>query len=119
MSEVRERPGEGIALWDEPLTSDEREKLLDTAAEAVVRRGLETPALFALEMHRPLGFIASQGLILLGPMLGPLLGMDRMQNASRLLREPGAVDALIRRIEEQSADPARHASAPAENRPRD
>lgn len=94
---------EGIALWDEPLTPDERERILDAAAEAVVRRGLQTPALFALEMHRPFGFVASQGLIVLGPLLGPLVGIERLQNAARLLREPGAFDAIITRIEERSA----------------
>ena len=114
MTEVRERPREGIALWDEPLTPDERERLLDTAAEAVVRRGLQTPALFALEMHRPLGFIASQGLIVLGPLLGPLIGIERMQNAARLLREPDALDAIIARIEERSAQGRSRASRAGE-----
>jgi hypothetical protein len=33
-------------------------------------------------------------------MLGPLLGLDRMQKLSRLLAEPGAIDALIARLEE-------------------
>jgi len=90
-----------LALWDEPLAPDERERLLDGVAEAVVRRGLETPALFALEMHRPFGFLASQGLIVFAPLLAPLIGLDRMQSAARLLREPDAVEALIGRIEER------------------
>lgn len=89
-----------LGLWDEPLTPDEREALLNRIAGAVTRRGLETPAIFALEMNRPVTFLASQALIVLGPLLGPLLGLERMQNAARLLREPGAVEALIQRIEE-------------------
>lgn len=97
--------GEGsIALWDEPLAPEEREKLLDDIARAVTRRGLETPALFALEMHRPFAFLASQGLIVSAPLLAPLLGLDRMQNAARLLREPDAVEALIQRITERGAN---------------
>ena len=91
-----------LALWDEPLTPEEREALVDRVAEAVVRRGLQTPAVFALEIHRPVSFVASQGLIVLGPLLGPLLGLERMQNASRLLREPDGIEALIRRIEERA-----------------
>ncbi len=98
-----------LALWDEPLAPEERETLLARIADAVTRRGLETPALLALEMHRPAAFLASQGLIVFGPLLGPLLGLERMQNVSRLLREPGAVDALIERIEEKAR--AREAAA--------
>lgn len=88
--------------WDEPLPADERETLLNRFADAVVKRGLETPAVMALEMHRPIAFLASQSLIVLTPMLGPLIGLERMQTISRLLREPGGVEALIRRIEERS-----------------
>lgn len=89
-----------MILTDEPLPAEEREHLLDDLAGAVARRGLQTPAILALEMHRPLAFTLSQGLIAFGPLFGPLLGIERMQRAARLLGEPGAVDALIRRIEE-------------------
>ena len=91
-----------LALWDEPLTPEERETILSQVADAVAKWRLETPAVLALEVHRPVAFLASQGLIALGPLLGSLLGLERMQNVSRLLREPGAVDALIARIEDQA-----------------
>jgi hypothetical protein len=100
-----------LPLWDEPLAPEEREALLERIAGAVAARGLETPAVMALEMHRPFAFVASQGLIFFGPLLGPLLGIERMQNVSRLLREPGAVEALIRRIEDRAA--ARERGAPS------
>ena len=86
-------------LWDEPLPAEEREAVLARVAEAIARRGLETPARFFLEIHRPASFLASQGLILLGPLVGPLVGIDRLQTAARLLREPGAIEELIGRIE--------------------
>jgi len=99
------------AAWDVPLTEEERERLLDGFVRIVRRWGLETPATFALEMHRPLAFIGSQGLITLTPMLGPLLGLDWMQKLSRLLAEPGAIDALIARLEDPSPPvPLSHAA---------
>lgn len=88
-----------LDLWNEPLSPEERERLLNTVAAAVQRRGLQTPAVFALEMHRPLGFIASQSLIALTPFLAPVIGLEPMQRLGRLLAEPAAVDALIARIE--------------------
>ena len=90
---------DSLDLWSEPLTTEERERLLDTVAEAVRRRGLTTPALFFVEINRPLGFMASQGIIALAPLLAPLLGLDRMQTVGRLLADPNAVDDLVRRLE--------------------
>jgi len=86
--------------WDDPLPESEREQLLNDLANAVARRGLQTPALFALEIHRPLAFTLSQGMIVFGPLFAPLIGMERMERAARLLREPGIIDLLIERIEQ-------------------
>jgi hypothetical protein len=94
-----------LAAWNEPLTAAEREELLDAIATRVHKWRLETPAIFALETHRPLAFVASQGMIGLTPLAGPLmnlfLGLDpeRLQRLSRLLAEPDGVDALIARLE--------------------
>jgi len=89
--------------WDAPLPPAERDALLDAAAHAVARRSLQTPVLFALEMHRPFGFLAGQTLMVFAPLVGPLLGPERLQTLSRLLQTPGAVDGLIARIEATDA----------------
>lgn len=110
-------------LWEEPLPDEEREALLERAAEQVVKRGLQAPVIMALEMHRPLAFIASQGIIFATPLVGPLLGLERMQTVGRFLQEPGAVEALIRRIEDKTmaadaaAAAAKEASAAASASP--
>jgi hypothetical protein len=88
-----------LALWNEPLAPEEREHLLQTVTTAVARRHLQAPALFALEMNRPLTFLASQSLIALAPLIAPLIGLEKTQQIGRLLAEPGVVDALIARIE--------------------
>lgn len=88
--------------WDEPWAPGERESVLDQIADGVVKRGLSVPAILALEMHRPIAFTLSQGVVVATPFLGPLLGLNRMRNASRLLAEPGGVEALIRRIEDRT-----------------
>ena len=90
--------------WNEPLEAQEREDALETAADMVVRRGLSVPAILALEMHRPLAFVFSQGVIGATPLLGPLLGLQRMKTVSRLLAEPDGVEALIRRIEDKTVE---------------
>lgn len=85
---------------DAPLSADEHNKLLTDITQQVARRGLQTPVLWALEMHRPLAFTAGQTLVALTPLLGPLIGAARLQKAARLLCEPGFVDELTARIEE-------------------
>lgn len=90
---------DALADWGEPMPHEERDRLLSAAAAAVASRGLQTPAVFALEMHRPFGFLASQGALLFGPLFGPLVGIDRVHRFARLLAEPGAIDDLIARIE--------------------
>lgn len=92
-----------LAQWNEPLPETEREELLERAATLVVSRGLSIPAILVLEMHRPLAFMLSQAMIALTPLFGPLLGLPRLQKLSRLLAEPGGVEALIHRIEDKAA----------------
>ena len=101
-----------LAAWNEPLTADEREELLAAITRRVHKWRLEAPTILALETHRPLAFVASQGMVALTPLIGVpadflvrlLLGIDlnlnRVQQFSRLLAEPGGVDALIARLEE-------------------
>ncbi len=88
--------------WDAPLSEGERDKVLEDFAAAVAKRGLQTPVIFGLEMHRPLAFTASQSIVVLGPMLAPLLGIERLERVSRLLQEPGIVDRLIEAIDQTS-----------------
>ena len=92
-----------LADWNEPLPADERDRLLNSIADTVVGRGLQTPAILALEMHKPLAFVASQSLIVGTPLLGPLIGLERMQRLSRFLAQPGSVDDLVARIEQRTA----------------
>ena len=64
-----------------------------------VARGLQVPALFALELNRPLGNTLAHGLVGLTPLLGPVLGAEKLDVAARLLSEPDALDDLISRLE--------------------
>ncbi|KAH0533846.1 hypothetical protein FGG08_007531 [Glutinoglossum americanum] len=96
----------GKMNWlDTPLPDDERESLLDTLADGLKKRGLAIPALFALELHRPLGNTLAHGLMGLTPLLGPVLGAARLEKAAALLADPTAVDALIERLNTEEAAP--------------
>ena len=88
---------------DLSLSPEERDRLLDRVALEVTRRGLETPAILALELHRPLPFLAQQFTVLCQPMLAPLVGWGTLDNLIRLLDDPRNLDRLLNRIEEQAS----------------
>ena len=92
--------------FDAPLAPAERNALIEEIAGIAEKRGLQTPLFFALEIHRPLGFVFSQGVLALTPLLGPLIGIERMKKATRLLGDASALDALIERLarEPQNAE---------------
>ena len=87
---------------EEGLSETERE-VLDKIAEFIAERRLETPAIWFLEMHRPLANIGGHALLMASPLLGPIVGMPRVEAFYRALSKPGGLDYLIERIEELSA----------------
>jgi hypothetical protein len=87
-----------VSWLDTPLPPAERDALLDSLADGLKKRGLATPALFALELHRPLGNTLAHGVLGLTPLLAPVLGVQRLQQAAALLAEPGSIDLLLERL---------------------
>ncbi len=86
------------------LTDEERDAWIERAAHEVVRRRMEVPAVFMLEMHRPLSFLGSQALIVATPFLGALAGTDNVLKLSKLLEDSRNVERLVNRIEELAAE---------------
>lgn len=89
----------GVQL-DGPLSEDERNALVDRIARHIVARRLETPAVFLLETHKPLSFVASQAVLVAMPFLAPLVEVQKTAEFSRLLSDRANVELLISRIEE-------------------
>lgn len=88
---------------EKPLSETEIDNAVNAVAERIVGRRLEAPAMLFLEIHRPLSFVASQGLLAALPLIGPLVGADRVLGASKLLENRANIDRLISRIEEMAA----------------
>jgi hypothetical protein len=86
-------------FWDEELTPEETDRLLDKAAEQIRKRRLEAPAILALEMHKPLSGIASHAVVAFSPFMIPFFGYDGVHDMSRLLKDRRNVELLIQRLE--------------------
>src|SRR5437763_17130266 len=99
--------------WDTPLTTEERDRVINRIADGIVRRRMETPAILFLEMHRPLSFIASQSLVATSPFIAPFIGIENVQIASQLLADRNNVELLLSRIEELAHSRDKRSSAVA------
>ena len=92
--------------WDAPVSDDERDKLLSKMAAQVVRRGLTMPAIWMLEVHRPVMPLAGQAGIVFSPFLGTLFagGAFDLQKYIKLMQKRENVDRLIALIDQAEED---------------
>lgn len=90
-------------LWQQELSEQETDELIEKAANEIQRRKLEVPAILLFEMHKPLSFVGSQAAIVFSPFLVPFLGFDSVNNYTRLLAKRDSIERLICRIEEKKA----------------
>lgn len=82
------------------VTDKDRDAFIEAVARRVVQMRLEAPAIFFLEMHKPLAFVAGQALLVTSPVLAPFFGIDKVEQASEIMSDRENVERLIRRIEE-------------------
>jgi hypothetical protein len=84
---------------DAALSADDR-AMLDELAAAIARRRLATPAIFFLESMKPIGFVGSQAMILLRPLIALVWSAPaRWDQVQRVLEQRGAIEALLGRLE--------------------
>ena len=87
----------------DPEGEARKQALIEKLARAIVARRLEAPAALFLELNRPLGFIFSQAAFFARPFLGFFLRAADIEAAAEVLDDPQALDQLINRIGELSA----------------
>jgi hypothetical protein len=87
--------------WDADVSEEETDRLLQKMAESIVGRGMETPALWMLEIHKPLMPILGQFTIMGSPFIATFFagGAQDLQKYTKLMQRPANVDSLINRID--------------------
>jgi hypothetical protein len=81
------------------LSPERRDEIIDYLANTVVRRKLQTPAIFFLELNKPISTVASNMVTFAQPTLGAFFGFKKMAEWAALLNERDNVERLIQRIE--------------------
>ncbi|MCX7804619.1 MAG: hypothetical protein N3A38_05445 [Planctomycetota bacterium] len=92
------------SLFSGELSEERKKRLVDAAAEWVVRKGLEAPATMFLEMHRPLTTLTSVGYAFVQPPLALMFGFWRTEEIRLLLSDPECVSELLARIEAKALE---------------
>ena len=89
-----------FAVDSGPVEPTERQmELVDIVCKAVVRRGMIVPALMALEMSRPLNFVASQAMHFFRPIVSVILDGPSIAEFATFLEQRGSIEYLCQRLE--------------------
>lgn len=85
--------------------TDAERQALDRVAEALRRRRLEAVAIFTLESLRPLSFVASQALMVLGPIIQSLVPVKDFDLFCQAMEDRRNLDYLLDRLSAPADDP--------------
>lgn len=90
-------------FWDEELTPEEEDEIIEWTAREFYKYGMETAAIFFLESYKPMSRIGtSMGTVFFSPLM-PLFGDNaaiRSQKVLKLFQDDKNVEKLIVRLEE-------------------
>ena len=91
------RKSEWLGL--EPVSDEKRDELIEVLAQKVVKRRLETPAIWVLDAQRPVAVLVTPTLFFTAPLLGAFIGFQNANRWGRIWEDPENVKRLIARIE--------------------
>lgn len=75
-------------------------ELMDKYARKIVRRRLESPAIFMLESFKPMNFVGSQIMLGAEPLLGIFLDTKEFKQFQKLLERRDSIEKFLTIIEE-------------------
>jgi hypothetical protein len=101
MGSLKEVLAHAFAIGPGPAGgSPELPAVLERAAGGIVARGLETPAVVALESLAPLGFLGGQAMLAAGPLVSALFPGDDWHEAAVALEDRRILRRFAERIEQ-------------------
>jgi len=93
---------ETILIDDIP--SDERQAILEKVAKGIAKRRLTAPAIFFLEICKPLNFIGSQLLYSISPFVQTFLRGNEYKKFALIIERDENVEKLISLIEKYNKE---------------
>ncbi len=81
------------------LVKDSDFAFIQRVAKRIHDSGLVTPAVFFLEMSKPLALIGSHAMVFFGPIITAFINAEGYYKAAEIFEEPENVEKLISEIE--------------------
>lgn len=85
------------------MLTEEDEKLLKKLAEFIVRWHLVVPAIFFLEMSKPLSFVGSQFLVVMGPLMHCFFPEKQYDRFTELFSHRENVEYFLTLVEKEDS----------------
>lgn len=94
------------------MTEERRNQLIESIVQKIAQYGMITPAIFFLEMNKPLSYIGSQAMHFFSPIVSVLF--SSFEEYAYFFEDRKNVERLIVRLEEVSLEQDRKAKAARE-----
>lgn len=79
--------------------SEQDKAFIQKIAQRILDSGLVTPAVFFLEMTKPLALVGSHALIFFGPIINAFINTQNYYRATEIFEKPEHVEYLLTEIE--------------------
>jgi len=89
-------------MFIDGITPERRDQLVEAMARRIAQFGMITPAIFFLEMNKPISFIGSQAMHFFSPIVSVLF--QNFQEYAYFFEDRENVERLIVRLEEISRE---------------
>ena len=83
----------------ELLLAEDDKRFLETIAKKIHQHGMVTPAVFFLEMTKPLALLGSHFLVFFGPIINSFIQAENYYRTVQVFEEPKNVEILLEIIE--------------------
>ena len=83
----------------ELLLAEDDKRFLEKIAKKIHQHGMITPAVFFLEMTKPLALLGSHFLVFFGPIINSLIQSENYYRSVQVFEEPKNVEILLKLIE--------------------
>ena len=84
---------------NELLLAEDDKRFLEKIAKKIHQHGMVTPAVFFLEMTKPLALLGSHFLVFFGPIINSFIQSENYYRSVQVFEEPKNVEILLKLIE--------------------
>ncbi|HBN44926.1 MAG: hypothetical protein QF439_00050 [Candidatus Marinimicrobia bacterium] len=98
----------------QPTLSENDKAFITRLAKRIQSSGFVTPAIFFLEMTKPLALLGSHAMVFFGPIINAFIQADGYYRAAELFEEPDTIEFLLTEIERLEKEDSAMAGVPSE-----